>query len=136
MATRNQQTRVFDAAATCALFDGDAAAVRELVALVVGDLPVYVRKLQASLASGDHASAARDAHRLKGTVLNVHAAPLAALCEANRGKCKLYFDVTTTALPRPVRLHARTAVVDPTPDLMKGLNRLFGRDAILLEAEA
>jgi hypothetical protein len=28
------------------------------------------------------------------------------------------------------------AVVDPTPELMKGLHRLFGRDSILLEAEA
>ena len=28
--------------------------------------------------------------------------------------------------PCPVRLHARTAVVDPTPELMKGLGKLFG----------
>ncbi|HLT48661.1 MAG TPA: DNA polymerase III subunit alpha [Rubricoccaceae bacterium] len=61
---------------------------------------------------------------------------LAALCEANRGRVKLYFDVSTTALARPVRLHARTAVVDPTPELMKGLSRLFGREAVMLEAEA
>jgi DNA polymerase-3 subunit alpha len=61
---------------------------------------------------------------------------LAALCAANRGACKLYFEVTTTQLPRPVRLHARAAVVDPTPDLMKGLTRLFGREAVVLEGEA
>ncbi len=61
---------------------------------------------------------------------------LADLCAANRGACKLYFEVTTTALPKPVRLHARAAVVDPTPELMKGLTRLFGREAVVLEGEA
>lgn len=37
--------------------------------------------------------------------------------------------------PRPMRLHVRTAVVDPTPELMKGLGKLFGREAVVLEAE-
>jgi HPt (histidine-containing phosphotransfer) domain-containing protein len=75
-------TTVFGADETWALFDGDVDAVRELIALVVADLPGYIRKLQASVASGDHATAARDAHRIKGTVLNVGAATLAELCEA------------------------------------------------------
>jgi DNA polymerase-3 subunit alpha len=61
---------------------------------------------------------------------------LAALCDVNRGRCKMYFEVTTSTLPKPVRLHARQAVVDPTPELMKGLSRLFGREAVLLEGEA
>ncbi|MDX1421073.1 MAG: OB-fold nucleic acid binding domain-containing protein, partial [Rubricoccaceae bacterium] len=61
---------------------------------------------------------------------------LAALCEANQGRCKLYFDVSTAKLAKPVRLHARTAVVDLTPDFMKGVHRLFGRDAVALETEA
>ncbi len=38
--------------------------------------------------------------------------------------------------PKPVRLHVRTAVVDPTPELMKGLGKLFGREAVVLESEA
>lgn len=58
------------------------------------------------------------------------------LCENNKGACKLYFDVESKELPRPVRLHARTAVVEPTPELMKGLGKLFGREAVVLEAEA
>ena len=61
---------------------------------------------------------------------------LAALCDANKGKCKLYFEVTTTALPTPIRLHARSAVVDPSPELMGGLLRLFGKEAVWLETEA
>jgi HPt (histidine-containing phosphotransfer) domain-containing protein len=73
---------VFGAEQTWALFDGDVDAVRELIALVVADLPAYLRKLRASVESGDHATAARDAHRIKGTVLNVGASRLAALCEA------------------------------------------------------
>ncbi|MDX1440584.1 MAG: OB-fold nucleic acid binding domain-containing protein, partial [Rubricoccaceae bacterium] len=60
---------------------------------------------------------------------------LAALCENNKGHTKLYFDVESSELPRPVRLHARTAVVEPTPELMKGLGKLFGREAVVLEGE-
>ncbi len=62
-------------------------------------------------------------------------AALKSLCEAHPGACKLYFEVATRALPRPVRLHARTAVVDLTPDFMKGLSRMFGPQAVVLEGE-
>ena len=58
------------------------------------------------------------------------------LCENNKGTCMLYFDIESKELARPVRLHARTAVVDPTPELMKGLTLLFGYDAVALEAKA
>ena len=61
---------------------------------------------------------------------------LDALCQQHPGACKVYFEVSGRALPRPVRLHARTAVVDLTPDLMKGLNRLFGARSLVLESEA
>ncbi|WP_412067709.1 DNA polymerase III subunit alpha [Rubrivirga sp. IMCC43871] len=61
---------------------------------------------------------------------------LSALCAEHPGACKVYFELTSNRLPRPVRLHARTAVVDLTPDLMKGLNRRFGTDALVLESEA
>ncbi len=60
---------------------------------------------------------------------------LATLCEHNKGTAKLYFDVESTELAKPVRLHARTAVVEPTPELMKGLGKLFGREAVMLESE-
>lgn len=60
---------------------------------------------------------------------------LATLCENNKGTAKLYFDVESTELTKPVRLHARTAVVEPTPELMKGLGKLFGREAVVLESE-
>jgi DNA polymerase-3 subunit alpha len=60
---------------------------------------------------------------------------LATLCEQHRGACKVYFEVSGTALARPVRLHARTAVVDLTPDFMKAITRQFGPDAVVLETE-
>jgi DNA polymerase-3 subunit alpha len=62
-------------------------------------------------------------------------AALADLCRQHPGACKVYFEVTSAQMPRPVRLHARTAVVDLTPDLMKGLSRRFGADALVLESE-
>ena len=34
---------------------------------------------------------------------------LATLCDAHRGTCKLYFELASAELPRPVRLRARTA---------------------------
>jgi len=58
-----------------------------------------------------------------------------SLCENNKGTAKLYIDVESKELSKPVRLHARTAVVDPTPELMKGLGKLFGQEAVVLEAE-
>lgn len=61
---------------------------------------------------------------------------LATLCEANRGTCKVYFEVEHPALPRAVRLHSRTAVVDLTPDFLKGVTALFGQRAVMLEGEA
>ncbi len=61
---------------------------------------------------------------------------LADICEAHRGRAKLYFEVTTSELPRPVRLHARSAVVELSAELMKEIAKLFGRDAVVLEAES
>ena len=63
-------------------------------------------------------------------------AALQALCAEHPGACKVYFEVSSRQLPRPVRLHARTAVVDLTPELMKGLNRLLGTRSLVLEGEA
>ena len=59
------------------------------------------------------------------------------LCDSNRGRCKLYFDVQDPKLPGGVqRIHSRTCVVDPTPELMQGMSRLFGRDNIIVEGDA
>ena len=60
---------------------------------------------------------------------------LAALCAAHPGATKVYLELTSRRLPRPVRLHSRTAVVDLTPDLMRGLNRLIGARQVVLEGE-
>ncbi len=60
---------------------------------------------------------------------------IATLCEAHRGACKVYVELTSRDLPRPVRLHARTAVVDLTPDFMKGLNQIVGARQVVLEGE-
>jgi DNA polymerase-3 subunit alpha len=61
---------------------------------------------------------------------------LAALCAEHKGAKKLYVELEHAGLPRPVRLHLRTAVVDLTPDLMKGFTRIVGREAMVLETEA
>ena len=61
---------------------------------------------------------------------------LADLCDEHKGRLKLYFEVSTHHLPRPVRLHSRSAVIDLSPELMRGLTHLFGRDAVVLEAES
>ncbi|WP_456425627.1 DNA polymerase III subunit alpha [Rhodocaloribacter sp.] len=58
------------------------------------------------------------------------------LCDANRGGCKLYFEVEADDLPHPQRIHSRTYVVEPTPELMHGMTRLFGPENVMLEGEA
>ncbi len=59
-----------------------------------------------------------------------------ALCERNRGPAQLMFDVETQAIPKPVRLRAQKGMVEPTPELMQGIYRLFGREMVMLEGEA
>ncbi|MFK7844576.1 MAG: DNA polymerase III subunit alpha [Rhodothermales bacterium] len=59
------------------------------------------------------------------------------LCDENRGTCKLYFDVTAPDIPGGTqRIHSRKYVVEPTPDLMKGINKIFGKDNVLLESDS
>ncbi len=59
-----------------------------------------------------------------------------ALCQRNRGSAQLLFDVATREIPKPVRLRAQKGMVEPTPELMQGIYRLFGRDMVMLEGEA
>ncbi|MEZ4701162.1 MAG: DNA polymerase III subunit alpha [Rhodothermales bacterium] len=82
---------------------------------------------------------------IQGIVLRVDATStelgdieaLRDLCDANRGKCKLYFDIFAPELPGgKQRVHSRKYVVEPTPELMNGLSRLFGRDNVVLESDA
>jgi len=64
-------------------------------------------------------------------------AALKDLCDANRGTCKLYFDVSAPDLPGGrQRIHSRKYVVEPTPDLMNGINKLFGQKNVTLESNA
>lgn len=59
---------------------------------------------------------------------------LRELCEQNRGKCGLYFDIRADDLPeRTTRIHSRSYVVDPTPELMNGMARLIGRANVAVE---
>lgn len=61
---------------------------------------------------------------------------LRELCEDNRGQCKLYFDIQAPDLPSgPQRVRSRNVVVEPTPELMSGMARLFGRENVALESE-
>ena len=62
---------------------------------------------------------------------------LGSLCDANQGHCKLYFDLEMPGLPAGrQRIRSRSYVVDPTPELMDGIKRLFGRDSLILEGDA
>ena len=59
------------------------------------------------------------------------------LCESNRGNCKLYFDLCTSDLPLgPQRIRSRKFVVDPSPELVAGVSRLFGKENVSLAGEA
>ena len=61
---------------------------------------------------------------------------LRELCEQNRGNVKLYFDVEDVELPAGLqRIRSRTCMVDPTPDLMQGIVRIFGRENVSVEGE-
>ena len=61
---------------------------------------------------------------------------LRGLCEENRGSCKLYFDILTPDVPAgPQRIRSRRFVVDPSPELMTGISRLFGRDNIIVSGD-
>ncbi|MEM1095163.1 MAG: DNA polymerase III subunit alpha, partial [Bacteroidota bacterium] len=58
------------------------------------------------------------------------------LCDANRGNCKLYFDVEAPELPGGYqRIHSRAFVIEPTPELMRAFNRTFGPDNVMIESE-
>ena len=61
---------------------------------------------------------------------------LLELCERNRGNCKLYFDVEDQTLPERVRLRSRSFVVDPSPELVQGIARLFGGENIYVLGES
>ena len=59
---------------------------------------------------------------------------LRELCEQNRGKCGLYFDIQADDLPgKTQRIHSRSYVVEPTPELMNGMARLIGGANVAVE---
>jgi DNA polymerase-3 subunit alpha len=57
---------------------------------------------------------------------------LRSLCDANRGQCKLYFDIAAPELKEVPRVHSRTFVVDANA----GISRIFGSENVVLEGEA
>ena len=58
------------------------------------------------------------------------------LCRDNKGGCRLYFDLDVPELPRGrQRIRSRNCLVEVTPQLMKGMQQLFGRDAVVLAGE-
>ncbi|HAY36026.1 MAG TPA: DNA polymerase III subunit alpha [Bacteroidetes bacterium] len=60
---------------------------------------------------------------------------LEALATAHRGQCKLYFDLITGDDPRPCRVLSRTVVIDPNEEVMRGLAKIFGRRAVMVEGD-
>ena len=60
---------------------------------------------------------------------------LRELCEANPGKCHLYFALQADDLPRrTLRVRSRSCKVAAIPDLMQGIARLIGNENIAVEA--
>lgn len=55
-----------------------------------------------------------------------------AACEENRGTTRLYFDLVHPETGRMVRLRSRNFVVDPSPGLMRAMERIFGEQNISL----
>ena len=61
---------------------------------------------------------------------------LSKLLENNRGGCKLVFELISRDAPAPQRILSRTKVIDPTDDLMKGIRKIFGPRAVMVEGES
>jgi DNA polymerase III subunit alpha len=72
-----------------------------------------------------------DIHRMKKADLDA----FREVCDANRGQCKLYFDVRLDELEQPARLHARRFVVDASQELMTSAAKIFGRESVFLSGE-
>jgi HPt (histidine-containing phosphotransfer) domain-containing protein len=73
------QAPAFDRDDVWQMFGGDAAVVRELIALVVQDAPACVQTLVGCARASDLAGVARMGHTIKGAVGNVAASALCAL---------------------------------------------------------
>jgi DNA polymerase III subunit alpha len=61
---------------------------------------------------------------------------LRALCDDNRGNCKLYFDLVVSDSGETARIRSRRYVVDPSNEFMAAVQRLMGRDNIKVEGDA
>ncbi len=59
----------------------------------------------------------------------VNVESLIDLCGENRGNSKLYFDLSSIGSNLALQ-HSRSFVIDPSPDLMKGLFEMFGVDNV------
>ncbi len=68
----------------------------------------------------------------KGTVTPEQLEHLLALCERNRGSCKLHFELFDVT-PTPIRLYSRKFMLDPSPELVEGITRLFGAERVTFE---
>lgn len=78
---------------------------------------------------------------IKGVVLTINPhdtskdemSRLHTLCMENSGHCTLYFELQLPEYSRLVRIRSQNVVIEPTPALMKGVNRLFGAENVQLE---
>jgi HPt (histidine-containing phosphotransfer) domain-containing protein len=72
----------FDPAALREAFEHDLEFIRQLLALMIRDLPRYDQTLAAAAESGDVALVARMAHAVRGAVGHVHATGLCEIAAA------------------------------------------------------
>lgn len=79
MVGAGRKTAEFDGETLLAAFDGEVSDVKELVALVLSSVPVYIADLRASTRAGDMRQVAALAHTIRGSVGNVGAVRLAGL---------------------------------------------------------
>ena len=93
-----QTTAEFDGQTLLAAFDGEVSDVKELVALVLSSVPVYIADLRASTRAGDMRQVAALAHTIRGSVGNVGAVRLAGLMADLEGTIRSGGTVTEAAL--------------------------------------
>jgi len=83
--------------------------IRDLFEVYLEDLPVLLTELHRALASGDVGAAAKAAHRLKGTSLNVGANALANACRIIESNVRVNAEGTLSDAVSEVEQHAREA---------------------------
>lgn len=58
------------------------------------------------------------------------------VCDRNKGGTRLYFDLLNPISGRAIRLKSRLCVIDPSPDVLRTMERIFGPENVVLQGES